>query len=145
MKEIGDRLRRCPKDVCTVNNFDKIKDKVLEGKNVVGLVVSIMNCFFKDLKFIKKYFYLFLFVTFLCNKKNQNSIFGQNYMLKSILNHECRLIMAQEEMAVVHFYMAAQKNSSFSKLLYEEYIFIFTSFLNDNKQNYVYCMSSTSL
>ena len=41
MKVVGDRLRSCPKNVCTVNNFDKTKDKVLEGKNVVALIVSI--------------------------------------------------------------------------------------------------------
>ena len=46
MKVVGDRLRSCPKNVCTVNNFDKTKDKVLEGKNVVALIVSIKLFFF---------------------------------------------------------------------------------------------------
>jgi len=41
MKEIGDRLRSCPKDVCRFKNIDKTKDKVLEGDTVVALVVSV--------------------------------------------------------------------------------------------------------
>jgi len=43
MKEIGDRLRSCPKGVCRVNNFDKIAEKVLEMNNTVGLTVSIKD------------------------------------------------------------------------------------------------------
>jgi len=54
----------------------------------------------------------------------QNRLFGENYMLKTIENRECRLTMAQEELAMVHFYMAAPKNSSYSKMLFEEYIHI---------------------
>ncbi len=41
-------------------------------------------------------------------------------MLKTIANHECRLTMAQEEMAIVHFFMAAQKNSPYTSLLFKE-------------------------
>jgi len=40
MKEIGDRVRSCAKKVCRVNNLEKIKNKILEEENVVGLIVS---------------------------------------------------------------------------------------------------------
>lgn len=42
MKEIGDKLRRCPDGVCVVNgNIDKTVQKVLNEKNFVAILVLI--------------------------------------------------------------------------------------------------------
>jgi len=42
MKDVGDKMRKCPKDVCRVKNYDLTMVKVLDG-NFVALVVSIVG------------------------------------------------------------------------------------------------------
>ena len=55
MKEIGDRLRSCPKGVCRVNNFGKITEKVLKENNTVGLTVSTKYRPINDVYDIRSY------------------------------------------------------------------------------------------
>ena len=73
-------------------------------------------------------------------------------MLKTIVNHECRLTMAHAKMAIYHYYMATQKNSPYTSLLFKEYIqlplYIFNdhnlynSFTHDYKRFYIFVLLS---
>jgi len=55
------------------------------------------------------------------NKYFQVTNFADNAILKTMEKHECRLTRAQENMAVYHYFMGAQKKSPYTSLLFKEY------------------------
>ena len=115
MKEIGDKIRHCSKDVCRLKNLDhQMVDKVLEGSFAAIVVCTILYyaCPYLYSTFQQR---LLVFI--------QPTSFVTSWIPKTIINQECRLAIAQEKMAEVNYYMGVQKNSPFINQLNKEFVY----------------------
>ena len=104
MKDIGDKLRRCPVGVCSTFKTDLAVNSVLGG-NFVAIWVSNL------------YIYIYIYSDqnviniFYCIQPGAST---ENMMFKAFQNNKCRLTIAQETMAFRPYYMLAHKNSSYN-------------------------------
>jgi len=103
MKAIGDKLRKC-NDECRLTSFPPIVNKIFGKQPYVAIIVRINRK--KNYAQLKKNIFY-----------RQPLSTCDQYMLSTMINHQCRLTIGQETMAFQHYHMATPKNSPYAREL----------------------------